>query len=159
VYFLGGGEAYAAALYACAKLYETSSVPAVPQEMEQFAHCEIFSLERDSVVVMFALSGSFYSRAVEVADAVRVLGARLIGVSDDPSFADHCDRSIIVDSDGIGDLAHSLAVVPAQWMAFYDAVWRGQNPDLVRHKEVNSPLIRGVPIWSAADYEMSEVTS
>ena len=157
IYFLGGGEAHAAALYGAAKLYETSSLPAVPQETEQFAHCEIFSLESDSVAIVIALRGPFYERAVEVADGIRKIGARVIGVSNDPAFAAHADLMLDVDTEGSDDLAMSAAVVPLQWMAFYDAVWRGQDPDLVRHKSVNSPLIREAPIWSADDYSRAGV--
>lgn len=152
VYYVGGGEAYPAALYGCAKLYETSSRPAVPQESEQFAHCEIFSLEPDSVVVVMALRGAFYERAVEVADAIRTIGADVIGISNDPAFSAHSDLAITVESTGFDDLAASLAIVPLQWMAFYDAVALGQDPDLVRHKAVNSPLIRQAPIWSKGDF-------
>lgn len=156
-YFLGGGEAFAGALYGAAKLYETSSLPAVPQETEQFAHCEIFSLEPDSVVVVIALRGPFYERAVEVADASRRIGARVIGVSNDAAFGEHADLSIGVDTSGFDDLAMNVAVVPLQWMAVYDALWRGQDPDLVRHKAVNSPLIRQAPIWSANDYRSAAI--
>ncbi len=152
VHFIGGGEAHAVALYGSAKLYETSSLPAVPQETEQFAHCEIFSLERDSVVVVIALRGPFYERAVEVADAVRTIGAAVIGVSDEPAFERHADLLLAVPSGPFTDFSTSLAVVPLQWLAFHDAVARGSDPDLVRHKNVNSPLIRECPIWSADDY-------
>ena len=156
VCLLGGGEAHSAALYASAKLYETSSIPSIPQEMEQFAHCEIFSLEFDSVAIVIALKGPFYDRAVEVADAIRLIGSRVIGVSNNPAFARHADLPITMDTTGFDDLAASLAILPLQWMAFYDAVSRGQNPDLVRHKAVNSPLIRQVPIWSDEDYAAFE---
>lgn len=155
VHFIGGGEAHAAALYGSAKLYETSSRPAVPQETEQFAHCEIFSLEHDSVVVVIALRGPFYERAVEVADAVRTIGAAVIGVSDEPAFERHADLLMAVPSGPFTDLSTSLAVIPLQWMAFHDAVARGSDPDLVRHKKVNSPLIRACPIWSGEDYAQS----
>lgn len=152
VHFIGGGEAHAVALYGSAKLYETSSLSAVPQETEQFAHCEIFSLERDSVVVVIALRGPFYERAVEVADAVRSIGAVVIGVSDEPGFERHADLLMAVPSGPFTDLSTSLAVIPLQWLAFHDAVARGSDPDLVRHKKVNSPLIRECPIWSTEDY-------
>jgi glucosamine--fructose-6-phosphate aminotransferase (isomerizing) len=152
VYYLGGGEAFAVALYGAAKLYETSSVPAIPQESEQFAHCEIFSLETDSVVILTALSGSFYQRAVEVADAVRTIGARVIAVTDDPGFASHADQIVEIPRVEPGRLMASLAVVPLQWIAYGDARQRGSDPDLVRHKAVNSPLIRQSPIWSEQDY-------
>jgi glucosamine--fructose-6-phosphate aminotransferase (isomerizing) len=152
VFFLGGGEAHAAALYASAKLYETSSLPSIAQEMEQFAHEEIFSLEPDSVAIILALRGPFLARAVEVADAIRRIGSRVISVSDDAAFAEHADMAITVNTAGFRAVAACLAVVPLQWMAFFDAVSRGQNPDLVRHKAVNSPLIREVPIWSTEDY-------
>lgn len=157
IYYLGGGEAHAAALYGAAKLYETSSLPAVPQETEQFAHCEIFSLEPDSVAVVVALRGPFYDRAVEVADAIRKIGAKVIGVSNDGAFNAHADLAITIETDGFDDLASSLAVVPLQWLAFHDAVWRGQDPDLVRHKAVNSPLIRSAPIWADSDYRAAAI--
>lgn len=156
VHFIGGGEAHAVALYGSAKLYETSSLPAVPQETEQFAHCEIFSLERDSAVVVIALRGPFYERAVEVADAVRKIGAVVIGISDEPAFECHADLLLEVPSGPFSHFSTSLAVIPLQWMAFHDAVARGSDPDLVRHKAVNSPLIRGCPIWSAEDYARTE---
>ncbi len=156
VHFIGGGEAHAVALYGAAKLYETSSLPAVPQETEQFAHCEIFSLERDSVVVVVALRGPFYQRAVEVADAVRTIGATVIGVSDEPAFERHADLLLEVPSGAFADFSTSLAVIPLQWLAFHDAVARGSDPDLVRHKAVNSPLIRACPIWSAEEYARGE---
>ena len=152
VHYLGGGEAYAVALYGAAKLYETSSVPAIAQEMEQFGHCEIFSLERDSVVVITALGGPFYQRAVEVATAVRTIGSRVVGISDVAGFASHADDFVSVPRVEPGHFMASLAVVPLQWMAYHDARHRGSNPDLVRHKAVNSPLIRESPIWSAEDY-------
>lgn len=156
IYFIGGGEAHAVALYGSAKLYETSSLPAVPQETEQFAHCEIFSLERDSVVVVVALRGPFYQRAVEVADAVRLIGSQVIGVSDDPSFDDHADLLLEVPTGEFEPFSTSLAVIPLQWLAFYHAVARGSDPDLVQHKAVNGPLIRECPIWSDVDYERVE---
>lgn len=152
VHFVGGGEAHAVALYGSAKLYETSSLPTVPQETEQFAHCEIFSLERDSVVVVIALRGPFYDRAVEVADAVRTIGAKVVAVSDDPAFERHADLLMPVPGGPFADFSTSLAVIPLQWLAFHDAVGRGSDPDLVRHKKVNSPLIRECPIWSLEDY-------
>ncbi len=156
VHFIGGGEAHAVALYGSAKLYETSSLPAVPQETEQFAHCEIFSLERDSVVVVVALRGPFYERAAEVADAIRRIGAGVIGVSDDSAFEEHADLMLEVPSGEFGAFSTSLAVIPLQWMAFHHAVARGSDPDLVRHKAVNSPLIRECAIWSPEDYAHAE---
>ena len=158
IYFLGGGEAHAAALYGSAKLYETSSVPVIPQETEQFAHCEIFSLERDSIVVVVALDGPFYERAVQVADAARAIGSTVIGVGDRGEFAEHADRFIAVPRLEPGRFATSLAVVPLQWMAYADALGRGSDPDLVRHKDVNSPLIRQSAIWSAEDYRANDTS-
>jgi len=153
VYYVGAGIGHSIALYGSAKLYETSSVPAVPQETEQFAHCEIFSLETNSVAFVVALRGPFYDRAVEVATAIRTIGARVIGLSDNPGFGSCCDDLVEIPAFEPAHLSTSLACIPLQWTAFYDAVGRGANPDLVRHKEVNSPLIRGCPIWATADYQ------
>lgn len=152
VHYLGGGEAHAAALYGAAKLDETSSIPTLPQDTEQFAHEAIFSLEPDSLVIVTALAGPFYERAVQVADAVRTLGASTIGIGDDGAFAGHVDRFIETPRLESGRFGMSIAVVPMQWMALADALARGSDPDRVRHKHVNSPLIREIPIWSHDDY-------
>lgn len=152
VHYLGGGEAHAAALYGAAKLDETSSIPTLAQDTEQFAHEAIFSLEPASLVIVTALSGPFYERAVQVAEAVRAIGSRTIGISDDPAFVSHVDQFIETPRLPGGRFGMSLAVVPMQWMALVDALARGSDPDRVRHKHVNSPLIREIPIWSEDDY-------
>ncbi|MEO5985743.1 MAG: SIS domain-containing protein [Candidatus Limnocylindria bacterium] len=152
VHYLGGGEAHAATLYGAAKLDETSSIPTLPQDTEQFAHEAIFSLEPDSLVIVTALSGPFYERAVQVADAVRTIGAPTIGIGDDGAFASHVDQFIETPRLASGRFGMSIAVVPMQWMALADALARGSDPDRVRHKNVNSPLIREIPIWSEDDY-------
>ncbi|MEJ7695403.1 MAG: hypothetical protein WKF78_01805 [Candidatus Limnocylindrales bacterium] len=109
------------------------------------------------MAVVVALRGPFYDRAVEVADAIRKIGAKVIGVSNHGAFNAHADLAITIETDGFDDLASSLAVVPLQWLAFHDAVWRGQDPDLVRHKAVNSPLIRSAPIWADSDYRAAAI--
>lgn len=152
VHYLGGGEAHAAALYGAAKLDETSSIPTLPQDTEQFAHEAIFSLESDSLVIVTALAGPFYERAVQVADAVRAIGAPTIGIGDDGALASHVDQFVETPRLSSGRFGMSVAIVPMQWMAFVDALARGADPDRVRHKHVNSPLIRETPIWSEEDY-------
>lgn len=152
VHYLGGGEAHAVALYGAAKLDETSSIAALPQDTEQFAHEAIFSLEPDSLVIVTALAGPFYERALQVADAVRTVGAHAIGIGDDPALAAHVDEYIQTPRLASGRFGTSIAVIPMQWMALSDALARGSDPDRVRHKHVNSPLIREIPIWSEDDY-------
>jgi glutamine---fructose-6-phosphate transaminase (isomerizing) len=151
-YFLGAGVGLAAAHFAAAKFYETFSTPALVAELEQFCHCEIFSADPGDSVVIIAQKGSSYSRAIEVADGVRKIGATVWGVSDVPEFAAHCDHFTLFPGTPMEELSLIPAVIPFPWFGYYQALATGENPDRVNHKDVNSPLIRQCAYWNETDY-------
>lgn len=153
---IGGGYCYPIACYGAAKLYEAATIPAHAVELEQFVHCEIFPVTAGSLVVITAPQGASYSRAVEVADGLSELGAATIGISDSADFANHCTHFSALPEGWHESLSPFLACVPLQFLALYEAVRRGDNPDLVSNKWVNRPLIERSEQWIASDYSAKE---
>jgi glucosamine--fructose-6-phosphate aminotransferase (isomerizing) len=151
-YFLGAGIGWPIARYGYSKLYETASAASIASELEQFAHGEIFSLDPPDCVIIIAQGGPSFARAIEVAKAVKQIGATVWGLSDNGSFEQYCDHFTAWPRTEFEELAAVAAVIPLQWFAFYRALLTNSDPDRVRHKEVNSPLIRQCALWSADDY-------
>jgi glutamine---fructose-6-phosphate transaminase (isomerizing) len=149
---IGSGYCYAIACYGAAKLYEAATIPAHVTELEQFVHCEIFPVGERSCVLITAPQGASYRRALEVADGLAQLGAVTIGISDNPEFAGHCTHFVALPSGWDESLISFLACIPHQYFALYLALRLGENPDLVRNKRVNRPLIEQSEQWRAADY-------
>jgi glucosamine--fructose-6-phosphate aminotransferase (isomerizing) len=150
---IGGGFAFPAACYGAAKLYEAATIPAHVAELEQFIHCEIFTVTKQSCLVLIAPSGASYARAVEVADGLAKLGATTLGISDEPEFAQHVSQLVELPA-GLGESALPyLAAIPLQYFALDLALRRGENPDLVSNKPVNRPLIESPLAWTQVDYE------
>lgn len=150
--YIGGGYGYPVAWYGASKLYEAATIAAHTAELEQFVHCDIFPVNRSSCVVMVAPAGASYTRAVEVADGLRQLGAITIGISDDPAFSAHCAHFVSLPGGWDEDIIPFLACIPLQHVALDWAVRLGENPDLVSNKVVNRPLIERSEQWTSEDY-------
>jgi glucosamine--fructose-6-phosphate aminotransferase (isomerizing) len=153
---IGGGYCFGVACYGAAKLYEAATIPAHVSELEQFVHCEIFPVSQRSCVLITAPRGSSYRRAVEIADGLAQLEAVIVGVSDDPGFAEHCTHFIPLPSGWDESLVSFLACIPHQYFALYSALRLGEDPDLVRNKWVNRPLIEQSAQWAEMDYALRE---
>lgn len=150
--YIGGGYGYPVAWYGASKLYEAATIAAHTAELEQFVHCDIFPVNRSSCVVMVAPAGASYTRAVEVANGLRQLGAITIGISDDPAFSAHCAHFVSLPGGWDEDIIPFLACIPLQHVALDWAVRLGENPDLVSNKVVNRPLIERSEQWTSEDY-------
>jgi glutamine---fructose-6-phosphate transaminase (isomerizing) len=149
---VGGGCGHPTGAYGAAKLYEAATLTAHSAELEQFIHCEIFPVTGASAIVLLAPRGASHARAVELADGLRELGARTIGVSDNPAFAAHTEHFVALPDGWAESEIPFLGVVPLQWLALRLAERRGENPDLVANKAVNRPLIESPLQWESADY-------
>lgn len=150
--YIGGGYGYPVAWYGASKLYEAATIAAHTAELEQFVHCDIFPIDRRSCVVMVAPAGPSYTRAVEVADGLRQLGAITIGISDDRAFSAHCTHFVGLPGGWDEDAIPFLACIPLQHLALAWALRLGENPDLVSNKAVNRPLIERSEQWTSEDY-------
>lgn len=145
---VGAGLGLAMSEYGKAKLYEAATLPAHAAELEQFIHCEIFTVTDRSVVVLAGPKGRASSRAHELAQGLDQLNALTIAVTNDPELMSRCRFAIQLPDDlDENDLPFFIAV-PLQWLALRLALSRGENPDLVSNKSVNRPLIDHSARWT-----------
>ncbi|MDQ3691288.1 MAG: SIS domain-containing protein [Chloroflexota bacterium] len=81
-YILGAGPNHATAQFAAAKLFEQPHLQGIPQQLEEWAHEQIF-LTRHGVTPIFVLApeGRAHDRALEQLRGAREIGATVIGVA------------------------------------------------------------------------------
>ncbi|MBI0381476.1 hypothetical protein JBE27_35745, partial [Streptomyces albiflaviniger] len=86
---LGSGPSHGTALFAAAKVIETSGVFATGQDLEEWCHVERFARPPATPVIVVAAPGRTYGHAAEVAARAAALGRRVITVApeDDPGVA------------------------------------------------------------------------
>ena len=145
--FTGSGLGLAAAEYGMAKAYEAATLPAHCVELEQFIHCEIFTVRPGTRVVLVGSAGRAASRAVELARGLEELGAVTFAVTDDEALAASVSHPLALPAGLPEDDLPFLAALPLQWLALRLALLRGENPDLVANKSVNRPLIDHSELW------------
>ena len=150
--FTGSGLGLAAAEYGMAKAYEAASLPAHSVELEQFIHCEIFTVREGTNVVIICPAGRTSSRAIELARGLAKLGAVTIAVTDDDELARTATYAVRLPDGLHEDDLPFAAIVPLQWLALRLAGARGENPDLVANKWVNRPLIDNSEQWGPQMY-------
>lgn len=150
--FTGSGLGYAVAEYGMAKLYEAATLPAHSVELEQFIHCEIFTVRAGTKVVIVCPSGRAASRAVELAQGLAQLGAVTIAVTNDPDLAAVATHSLALPDELDEEDLPFLGVLPLQWLALRLALARGEDPDVVANKRVNRPLIDDSAQWGPDAY-------
>jgi len=81
-YILGAGPNQATAQFAAAKLFEQPQLQGIPQQLEEWAHEQIF-LTRHGVTPIFILApeGRAHDRALEQLRGAREIGATVVGVA------------------------------------------------------------------------------
>ena len=154
----GAGLGHATALYGTAKLYEAATLPAHACELEQLIHCEIFTIQAGSVVVLISPRGAGSSRARELASGLTELGATIVAVTNDDQLAAACTAAVRLPAQMAEDDLPFLAALPLQWLALRLALARGEDPDLVANKRVNRPLIDRSAQWGDGDYSQPTAT-
>lgn len=157
--FTGSGLGFAVAEYGMAKVYEAASLPAHIVELEQFIHCEIFTVRPGTTVVMVCPAGRATSRAVELATGLAKLGAVTIAVTNDAELAGVATHSLALPDDLDEDDLPFVGALPLQWLALRLAELRGENPDLVANKWVNRPLIDDSAQWGPEAYSSTSTPS
>lgn len=150
--FTGSGLGLAAAEYGMAKAYEAASLPAHSVELEQFIHCEIFTVRDGTNVVIVCPAGRSVSRAIELAEGLAKLGAVTIAITDDAELASASTHAFRLPQNMAEDDLPFVGVLPLQWLALRLAQVRGANPDLVENKWVNRSLIDKSAQWGLEMY-------
>lgn len=140
---LGAGPHHATALTGAAKLYETGYVPAICEELEEYAHEQMFVLEPGDPVLVVTSRGASHRRAVEIADGVSDLDGDPVIVSEleAPDVGGHRVLPVAPLAEPVEEVAALTHLMPLQLYALHLALARGQDPDRVRYFTVNMRLI------------------
>lgn len=126
--FVGSGPSFGSAMYSGAKVVEAAGKFMAAQDLEEWGHIERFSYPLDFPVFMIAPPDNSYWRAVQLANAVTLLGHPLIAVVDEKeneisSFAKVVFRIPNVTSDIFSPL---LYFIPATLLAYQMATDLGR---------------------------------
>ena len=140
---LGAGPHHATALTGAAKLYETGYVPAICEELEEYAHEQMFVLEAGDPVLVVTSRGASHRRAVEIADGVSDLDGDPVIVSEleASDVGGHRVLPVAPLAEPVEEVAALTHLMPLQLYALHLALARGQDPDRVRYFAVNMRLI------------------
>lgn len=157
--FTGSGLGHAVAEYGMAKAYEAATLAAHSVELEQFIHCEIFTVRADTRVVLVAPEGRATSRAVELARGLARLGAVTIAITNDAELSAEATHTLALPEGLSEEDLPFLGVLPLQWLALRLARIRGEDPDVVANKWVNRPLIDDSVQWGPEAYGPSTAGS
>ena len=136
-WFLGGGPNMVTAYEAALKMMEANYTASTGMQIEEFIHGPISSLAANDVVIVIALPGPSYHRALDILKAARIIGAETVALAlpDDEQVKDAATHVIPLPR-CIEALSPLPAVVPLQLLTYYLALEHGVNPDLIhRHDE------------------------
>ena len=78
--FAGGGPNYGTALFSAAKVLEASGDGALGQDLEEWAHLQYFTRDPATPTFFISTTKRDLSRAVEVVEAAKIIGRRVIAV-------------------------------------------------------------------------------
>jgi len=131
VTFLGAGLDEITALEAALKIRETCGLTASAYHPEQFLHGPFLSLDRDESI-MFLRSREDGQRADLTRRALLKTGASVTTIGEHP-------RSSIRIPSTHPNLRPVLSVIPMQFLAYYTALARHANPDIMR---TDNPRLR-----------------
>ena len=131
VTFLGAGLDEITALEAALKIRETCGLTASAYHPEQFLHGPFLSLDRDESI-MFLRSREDGQRADLARRALLKTGASVTTIGEHP-------RSSIRIPSTHPNLRPVLSVIPMQFLAYYTALARHANPDIMR---TDNPRLR-----------------
>jgi glucosamine--fructose-6-phosphate aminotransferase (isomerizing) len=140
---VGGGPNAATASEAVLKLLETSYARATAVELEEMLHGPLAAVTPESLVIVIAPAGRSLDRAIELTRALSALEVAPIVLTDEghaDSFDEH-HRLLLPDvPETISPIPF---VVPLQLFAYYLAVGRGANPDLLHRDDERYLAARG----------------
>ncbi|MBA2528984.1 MAG: SIS domain-containing protein [Euzebyales bacterium] len=142
IFLVGGGPNYGTALFAMAKMIESSRHNSVAQELEEWAHEQYFVCREGTWTVVFAPQGAAVDRAREQLRAVRdVEGMAVVACdADDEETAALADVALPVTCGGDELLSPLLYCAPAELLAYHFAVRNGKvmlGFDDAHRKQVN----------------------
>ncbi|MGI0148054.1 MAG: SIS domain-containing protein, partial [Thermoplasmata archaeon] len=124
VTFLGTGWDDITALEAALKIRETCSLTASGYHAEQFLHGPFLSLDRNEAIV-FLLGREDTTRADTIRRALSKSGAAITTIGENRQASIRLPRAH-------SHLRPIISVIPTQFLAYYTAIARHVNPDIMR---------------------------
>lgn len=129
IYVLGRGLSYPIALEAAHKIKEASYIHAEGFAGGEPKHCEISLISKGTPTIVFVPHDETKDAIISNAMEFKVRGAHIIGVS--PENHTVFDEWITVPDLGI--TSSIINVIPAQLLAYYLALKKGNDPDKPRN--------------------------
>jgi glutamine---fructose-6-phosphate transaminase (isomerizing) len=134
IFFVGAGPNVVTAKEAALKIKESSYLAAEAMELEEILHGPWVSFDEKTLVVVIAPSGPSQERTNDLVAATRRVGAKSVVVSDSSSL--DADHTLLVPS--IYEyLSPFICIIPLYFFAYWVAVEKGTNPDLLRYLDPN----------------------
>jgi glutamine---fructose-6-phosphate transaminase (isomerizing) len=124
VTFLGTGLDEVTSLEAALKIRETAGLVSSGYHAEQFLHGPFLSLDRKDAIV-FLLAREDRARAAEIVRALARTGAAVTTVGEAAGASIHLPPAPAI-------LRPIVSIVPMQFLAYYAALARHENPDIMR---------------------------
>ncbi len=129
-YFIARGYHYPLALEGALKLKELSYIHAEGMPASELKHGTLALIEEGTPVVVINPSGATHADALSNAEEMRARGAKVIGISDEPS---EVYTHFVKIPSARESLMPVLEAIPLQLMAYWTAVERRNDPDYPRN--------------------------
>lgn len=129
-YFIARGLHYPIALEGALKLKELSYIHAEGMPASELKHGTLALISNGTPVVVINPSGHVYDDTLSNAEEIRARGADVIGISDRES---DIYTHLIKIPRAEENLMPILEVIPLQFLAYYTAVYRKNDPDYPRN--------------------------
>jgi glucosamine--fructose-6-phosphate aminotransferase (isomerizing) len=134
VSFFGTGPNISTAFEAALKVRETSFLPALGMEVEDFLHGSWQSLGPESLIFVVATEGRSHARAVDLVRAARIVGANVVALATEGDREIERDATTVLSLPRVDELLSPFVnIIPLYLYAYYSSVKRGHNPDLLRY--------------------------
>jgi glucosamine--fructose-6-phosphate aminotransferase (isomerizing) len=130
---LGRGYHFCTANEIALKIKELSGVEAEPYSTADFKHGPIAMAEDGLPVILVSCGATFRREMLELADIVRLQGARVISLADELPGIQPADSWIPLPHGEPEWLSPIAAILPGQLLAFHLTRARGLDPDQPRH--------------------------
>ncbi|MCR5066722.1 MAG: SIS domain-containing protein [Erysipelotrichaceae bacterium] len=112
IWYIGSGPAFGVASEAALKTSETSCIPAIAQETEEFLHGPIYPCDPESLIVFIDNNDHPSSnRVIDSAEAVRTITDRVMLISNDDKSDDEITLKLSDQTDYLYAPLYKLAII------------------------------------------------
>jgi glucosamine--fructose-6-phosphate aminotransferase (isomerizing) len=142
VHLAGGGPCYASALFGMAKMKELAWIHSEAVELEEFCHVQMFPIEKDTPVIVFAHSGKSFNRAIQVLNVLKKIGVLTYVVSniENKGLRELSDYQIKIP-EVYEALVPVINIIPLHFLAIHLAIERKITLEGFRYQDLITELI------------------